>query len=108
MFHFTAPTDVSLPPPSTDSPTDSSLVTDTSITVGISIPKEANANGPIMRFRVIVRGASSSNDTITSYYVSSRVQPHENAPPYAALEQNISVTTSRRRQSVVGIPMMIR
>ena len=96
VFHFPAP----VPP---DPPSSPSRFTDTSITVDISIPQEANANGPITRFRVIVRGASSNNDTETTYYISSQFQPPEYAPPYFALEQNTLAMRSRRRQSGVGV-----
>ena len=66
------------------------------------IPEEANANGLIMRYRIVVRLFGSNNNTIETHYASFRFQPPGQAPPYQAVEQTPRMQ-GRKRQSEVSI-----
>ena len=62
----------------------------------------ANANGLIMRYRIVVRLFGSNNNTIETHYASFRFQPPGQAPPYQAVEQTPRMQ-GRKRQSEVSI-----
>ena len=72
-------------------------VTDTTIPVSFVIPEELNANGPIMRFRVVVRVYGSNVETLSTWYTSFHHTDRETSPPYQAVEEVISDSTSGKR-----------
>ena len=77
---------------------------DRSFTINFMIPEEAQANGPITRYIIIIRVFGSTNDTIVSYYNSVRHDPPEQAPPYQAVEG--PQMQGRKRQNGVSISVI--
>ena len=68
------------------------------------IPEEAQANGPITRFIIIIRVVGSTNDTISTYYESFRHDPPDQAPPYQAVEE--PQMQGNKRQNEVSISVI--
>ena len=71
--------------------------TDTTIPVTFVIPEELNANGPILRFRVIVRAFGSSVEELDTWYNSFHHPDRTSAPPYQAVEMVIEENVRRKR-----------
>lgn len=101
------PTDLTITTPVSNDSSAPPTTTDRSIGITFVIPEEANANGLITRFRVVVRVATSTSDSITTYYLSSMFQPRIQAPPYIALQGLTQQQQGRRRQSGVSTALRV-